>query len=156
MKKPEHVYETYIRASAESLWEAITSAEFTRQYWHRMAVDSDWQPGATVRFRYEDGRVGCEGEVLECDPPRRLVYTWRFLFDDALAAERPSRVSFEITQLGDSCRLRLTHGDFDPDSKVFPMISDGWAEVISSLKSLLETGRPLAIAGNPASERGAA
>lgn len=156
MKKPEHIYETYIRASAESLWEAITSAEFTRQYWHRMTVESDWSPGSAVRFLYEDGRAGCEGKVLEWDPPHRLSYTWRFLFDEELAAERPSTVTFEISPMGDSCRLRVIHGDFDEDSKVFPMISWGWAEVMSSLKSLLETGRPLDVAGNQAPERGAA
>lgn len=156
MSRPEHVYDTYIRASAERIWEAITSAEFTRQYWHRMAVDSDWKPGSKVRFRYEDGRVGCEGEILECDPPRRLSYTWRFTFDEELAAERPSTVVFEITPMGDNCRLRVHHRDFDPDSKVFPMISWGWAEVMSSLKSLLETGKALHIAGNEAEERGAA
>lgn len=156
MKRLEHVYETYIRATPQRIWEAITSAEFTRQYWHRMSVDSAWTPGAPVRFLYEDGRVGCEGEILECQPPRRLSYTWRFLFEEGLAAERPSTVVFEIKPMGEACRLRVTHGDFDPDSKVYPMISDGWAEVICSLKSLLETGRPLDIAGNQAPQRGVA
>lgn len=155
MKRPEHVYETYIRSTPERIWKAITTAEFTRQYFHRMAVESDWKTGSPVRFLYDDGRVGCEGVVREYDPPRRLSYTWRFLFDDALAKERPSTVQFEITPVGDACRLRIVHSDFDADSKVYPMISEGWAEVASSLKSLLETGKPLNVAGNE-EQRGAA
>jgi len=148
MNRPEHVYETYIRSTPERIWKAITTPEFTRQYFHRMAVESDWKVGSPVRFLYDDGRVGCEGLVKACDPPRRLSYTWRFMFDDTLAAERPSTVVFEITPVGDACRLRIVHGDFDADSKVYPMIREGWAEVVSSLKSLLETGKPLAVAGN--------
>lgn len=155
MKRPEHIYETYIRSTAEQIWKAITTAEFTRQYFHRMAIESDWKPGSPVRFRYDDGRVGCEGIIRDYDPPRRLSYTWRFLFDDALARERPSTVTFEITPVGEACRLRIVHNDFDADSKVYLMIRDGWAEVASSLKSLLETGEPLNVAGNE-EERGAA
>lgn len=157
MKRPEHIYQTYIRASREQVWEAITAPEFTRQYFHAMHIRSDWKPGSPVTFEYDDGRVGCEGELLDYDPPRRLSYTWRFMFDEALAKERPSTVAFELEPAGEATRLRIIHGDFDEDSKVYPMIRDGWAEVISSLKSLLETGEPLAIAGNTeAGTRGAA
>lgn len=148
MKGPEHIYETYIRASREKVWEAITTPEFTRQYFHRMNIQSDWTPGSSVTFTYDDGRVGCEGELLEYEAPNRLSYTWRFTFDDALAEERPSTVLFELFPAGETTRLRITHGDFDADSKVYPMISEGWAEVVSSLKSLLETGEALEIAGN--------
>ena len=155
MNRPEHVYEIYIRSTAERIWKAITTPEFTRQYFHRMAIQSDKKIGSPVRFLYEDGRLGCEGVLREYDPPKRLSYTWRFLFDEAMAAERPSTVTFEITPMGEACRLRIVHGDFDADGKVYPMISEGWAEVVSSLKSLLETGTPLAIAGNE-EERGAA
>jgi uncharacterized protein YndB with AHSA1/START domain len=149
MKKgPKHVYQAYIRASRERVWEAITTPEFTRQYFHRMRIRSDWKPGSSVTFVYDDGRVGCEGRLLEFDPPRRLSYTWRFTFDEALAQERPSTVVFELETAGQATRLRIVHGDFDDDSKVYPMIREGWAEVVSSLKSLLETGEALAVAGN--------
>lgn len=156
MKNPEHIYQTHIRTTPQRLWEAITSPEFTRQYFHRMHIDCDWKPGSAVKFRYEDGRVGCEGTLLDCVPPKLLRYTWRFLFDEQLAKERPSTVTFEIEPAGENCRLRVTHNDFDADSKVFPMISEGWSEVISSLKSLLETGTALEVAGNPEASRGAA
>lgn len=143
MNKPDYVYETYIRTTPERLWKAITSAEFTRQYFHGMAIESDWTPGGPVVFRYEDGRPGVEGQVLEAEPTRLLRYTWRFVYDEELARERPSRVSFEIEPQGAVCRLRVTHDDFDPHSKVLPLVSQGWAPLICSLKSLLETGQPL-------------
>jgi uncharacterized protein YndB with AHSA1/START domain len=152
MHRPKHIYETYIRADAQTIWRAITTPEFTRQYFHAMAIESDWSVGAPVTFRYADGRIGCEGVLLEITPPRRLAYTWRFLFDAELAKERPSRVTFEIEPRGRVSVLRVTHDDFDADSKVYPMISKGWAEIVSSLKSLLETGQPLEIAGNAASD----
>lgn len=145
MSKPDFVYETWIRTTPERLWEAITSSAFTRRYFHEMAIESDWTPGAPVVFRYDDGRPGVEGEVLEAIPGERLVYTWRFVFDETLARERASRVAFEIEQRGPSCRLRVVHDQFEPDSRVLPMISEGWAPIICSLKSLLETGEPLTI-----------
>jgi len=152
MDRPKHVYETYIRADAQTLWAAITTPEFTSQYFHGMAIESDWTVGGHVQFKYADGRVGCEGDLLECKPPSRISYTWRFLFEEELAKERPSRVTFEIESRGMVCRLRVIHDDFEPDSKVYAMISTGWAEVISSLKSLLETAESLQIAGNEASD----
>ena len=156
MSKPEHVYETFIRAEANDIWEAITSAAFTRRYFHAMAVKSSWTPGAPVRFVYEDGRTGVEGEVLEADAPTRLVYTWRFVYDEELAKERPSRVAYDIEAMGGVCRLRVTHDDFDPDSKVLPMMSQGWSAILCSLKSLLETGEPLPLAGNGGSDESGA
>ena len=145
MSKPDFVYETWIRTTPERLWEALTSSAFTCRYFHAMAIESDWAPGSPVVFRYEDGRPGVEGEVLEAIPGRRLVYTWRFVFDEALARERPSRVAFEIERRGSNCRLRVVHDQFAPDSRVLPMIREGWAPIICSLKSLLETGEPLTI-----------
>lgn len=146
MIKPAYMYETWIRTTPERLWEALTSPAFTRQYFHAMTIESDWTPGAPVRFLYDDGRPGVEGEVLVVEPYSELTYTWRFVFDEAYSRERPSRVSFEIDQRGPSCRLRVIHDDFDADSLVLPMISAGWSSIICSLKSLLETGAALEIA----------
>jgi len=146
MSKPEYLYETWIRTTPERLWEALTSPAFTRQYFHAMTIESDWTPGAPVRFLYDDGRPGVEGIVLAVEPCTRLSYSWRFVFDEKYAQERPSRVSFEIEQRGPSCRLRVIHDDFDADSLVLPMISAGWSSIVCSLKSLLETGAALEIA----------
>lgn len=154
MSKPEYIYETYIRTTPEKIWEAVTTAAFTRQYFHNMYVESDWQVGSPVYFKYADGNNGVEGEVLAVDKPHKLVYTWRFVFDEKFARERPSRVTFEIEPQGPVSRLRVTHDEFDEDSNVLPAISQGWAPIICSLKSLLETGEPLPVAGNE--EKGAA
>ncbi|MEJ2131096.1 MAG: SRPBCC family protein [Gammaproteobacteria bacterium] len=145
---PAHIYETYIRAEPERIWTAITSAEFTRRYFHATNVASGWNVGDRVEFTYDDGTLVVEGEVQEVEKPRRLVYSWHVLYDDAMSKERPSRVAYEIEPLGTVCRLRVTHDDFDEDSLVYPQISAGWSAIICSLKSLLETGEPLEIAGN--------
>lgn len=143
-----HVYETFIRAEPERIWQAITSAEFTRQYFHRTHVSSSWNVGDRVQFTYDDGTEVVEGEILEIDPPRRLVYSWHVLYDPQAKQERPSRVAYEIEPLGSVCRLRIVHDDFDADSVVYPEISRGWSAIVCSLKSLLETGEALEIAGN--------
>lgn len=148
MNKPSYVYETYIRSTPEEIWKALTSAEFTRRYFHNMAIESDWQPGSRMCFTYADGREGVEGKILEADEPNRLCYSWRFLFDEDIARERHSRVTYEIEAMGKTCRLRVIHDDFDEDSKVYPMIREGWAPILCSLKSLLETGEALEVAGN--------
>ena len=145
MTKPDFVYETYIRTTPERIWAAITTTEFTRRYFHQMTVESGWQVGDPMRFVYPDGRNCVEGEIIEADPPHKLVYSWRFVFDPELASEPASRVSYEIEQLGETCRLRVTHDQFPAGSKVLPNISKGWPPILCSLKSLLETGEPLTV-----------
>ena len=145
---PAHVYETYIRAEPQRIWRALTSAEFTRQYFHTTNVASTWKVGDRVEFTYDDGTLVVEGELLEVDEPRRLVYSWHVLYNPEASTERPSRVSYDIEPLGNVCRLRITHDDFDRESVVYPEISQGWSAIICSMKSLLETGEALTIAGN--------
>ena len=150
MAKPIYVYDTFIRASAERIWSALTSAEFTRQYFYATAVQSDWQVGSPVVYLNPDGSRVVEGEVLESEPPRRLVITWRPLYEDRLAAEPPSRVTFEIEALEGVCRFRVTHDHFEEGSQVYENVRQGWSAIICSLKSLLETGEALPVAGNEA------
>ncbi len=150
----EHVLEVYIRATPEAVWRGITEGAMTRRYFHDTTISSTWTVGARVEYLFDDGRVAVEGEVLECDEPRRLSYTWHVLYNEEAALEAPSRVSWELEPLGESVRLRMTHDRFPAGSAVFPEISQGWAPLLSSLKSLIETGAPLQFEG-PESETAA-
>jgi uncharacterized protein YndB with AHSA1/START domain/DNA-binding transcriptional ArsR family regulator len=156
--KPEFVYTTYIRTTPEQLWSGLTDPAFTRRYWG-LTIESDWRPGSTFTVRLDKDDVAIadpEQVVLESDPYRRLSYTWHTFTpqwaaaygipasDQArFAAEPRSKVTFEIEPLGDQVRLTVTHDGFEPGSKVLAGISQGWPLILSSLKSLLETGEPV-------------
>jgi len=149
MEKPKFVYVTYIHTTPEKLWAALTQPEFTRQYWFDSSIESDWKPGGPIRFR-RDGHINHDQIVLQCEPPRRLAYTWHPIFDEEMRSERPSRVTLQIDPMGEAggtgsqvVRLTVTHDDFAPNSVVFPGISEGWPAVLSNLKSLLESGHAL-------------
>jgi uncharacterized protein YndB with AHSA1/START domain/DNA-binding transcriptional ArsR family regulator len=137
--KPTFVYVTYIHSSPEKVWEALTDADLTAQYWGHSNV-SDWQQGSRWEHRRTDGSgiVDVEGEVIETVPPRRLVMT----FGGANAADPPSVVTFDIEPHHDIVRLTVTHeGLADPSDH--RAVSAGWPAVLSNLKSLLETGNVL-------------
>lgn len=142
MSKPEFAYTIYIKTTPEKLWHALTDTDFTRSYWFGCTLSSDWTVGSRMHMdRY--GKVVNECVVLESDPPRRLVYSWHSVFDEGMKKEKPSRVTFALEPDGSSVKLTVTHEDFAQDSKVLPDISGGWPLVLSSLKSILETGQPL-------------
>ena len=145
MSKPSFVYVTYIATTIERLYQALTSAEFTERYMFGRRVESTWKVGAPVRYLGRDGKLSDSGEVLEADPPRRLVFTWRVEFDDALRREGYSKVTFELEPLGGEVKLTVIHDELREGSGVLKGISGGWPKALASLKSLLETGRPLAI-----------
>lgn len=153
MGKPEFVYTTYIRTTPETLWNGLTDPAFTRQYWGGVAFETDWNPGSTMTVVYDSGTRIADPEqvVLEADPYRRLSYTWHTFtpewaalngFDEEqrknFAAERRSKVTFDIDDLGDLVRLTVTHDDFDPGSVVLEGIRDGWPRILADLKTLLE------------------
>jgi uncharacterized protein YndB with AHSA1/START domain len=142
-RKSSFVYEIYIAATADTVWKALLDGEFTRQYWDRDNV-SDWKPGSTWEHRDSGGdrTVRLLGQVLEASPPHRLVLTWAEPADRA-NRDRHSRVTFEIEPVADMVRLRITHDELEAGSKMERDITHGWPRVLSSLKSLLETGRPL-------------
>ncbi len=142
MTKPSFIYVTYIMTTPEKLWQALTDGAFTQRYWFGRRIESDWKVGGRVTLWHE-GKVSDSGEVLECKPPRRLSYSFRVEFVEELRREPPSRVTFELEKLGDQVKLTLTHDQFAPGSKVLEGISAGWPMILSSLKSLLETGNPL-------------
>ncbi len=143
MADSRFVYVTYIRTTPEKLWQALIDPEFTRQYWVNTWQDCAWTPGASWKLMIPDGRVGDSGEVLEIDPPRRLVLTWRNEFIPELHAEGYSRMTYELEPLGESVKLTLIHEMDKPGSTLIEKISSGWPSMLSSLKSFLETGEPL-------------
>jgi uncharacterized protein YndB with AHSA1/START domain len=156
MNKPSFVYVTYIATTVERLWEALTSAAFTERYMFGRRVESTWKVGAPVKYWGRDGKVSDSGEVIEADPPRRLVFTWRVEFDDALRREGYSRVTFELEPLGGEVKLTVVHDELREGSGVLKGISGGWPKALASLKSLLETGRPLAISSPDSAAAGEA
>jgi uncharacterized protein YndB with AHSA1/START domain len=143
MDSDRFVYVTYIRTTAERLWRALTEPEFTRQYWVGTWQESEWKVGASWRLMIPDGRVGDSGEVLEFDPPKRLVLSWRNEFLPELHAEGYSRVTYEIEAQGDTVKLTVIHEIDKRDSQLVKQVSIGWPQLLASLKSLIETGEPL-------------
>jgi uncharacterized protein YndB with AHSA1/START domain len=146
-EKPSFVYVTYIATTPEKLWHALTDGALTRQYWYGRRIESDWKVGSTVTFWYEaesGEAVSDRGIVLESDPPRRLSYTWHVEFVDELRDEHPSRVTFEIERSGKEVKLTLVHDDFEPGSKILDGVRSGWPAILASLKTMQETGKPLA------------
>jgi uncharacterized protein YndB with AHSA1/START domain len=143
MSKPDFVYAIYIEAPSAAVWEALTKGEHTRHYWSRY-VQSDWQAGSRVEFlRADKSKLSHDGEVLEIDPPRRLVMT----FDISPEGERepPSRVTYELEELHGATKLTVIHDGFAPDSDVLKGVSKGWPHILSSLKTYLERGSPMAL-----------
>ena len=159
MEKPEFVYTTYIRTRPERLWQALTDPSFTRRWW-QTTFETDWSVGSSMIWD-DNGIVIADPAqvVLESDPHRRLAYTWhtftpelnqRLQFKDELfaklASERRSRVAFDLEPVGEMVKLTVVHDDFELGSTAATMVRNGWPVLLSSLKSLLETGEPLATA----------
>lgn len=137
------VYVTYIRTTAEQLWDALTQPEFTRQYWAETWQECDWTEGASWQLMIPDGRVGDSGKVLEIDRPRKLVLHWHNQFVPQMKAEGPTRLTYELERNGDEVKLTVTHESDVSDSRTIDAVSNGWPGLLASVKSLLETGRPL-------------
>ncbi|HYB27358.1 MAG TPA: SRPBCC family protein [Solirubrobacteraceae bacterium] len=141
------VYQLFIKATPERIWEAITRPEFTTKYFHGSYVDSTFEPGAAYNgYSTDRSQQWVDGEVLEADPPRRLQHTWRSLYDPEAAAEPHSRVTWEIEPQQDgTCLVTVVHDKLEESPKTAESVSGtGWIAVLSGLKTLLETGQPLA------------
>jgi uncharacterized protein YndB with AHSA1/START domain/DNA-binding transcriptional ArsR family regulator len=141
----QKVFEIYIKTTPERLWEALTNPEMRTKYMFGWRVNSDWTPGS--HFEDKAGEYSIlEGENLEVDPPRRLVQSFRALFSDELKAEGTSRLTWEIQQVEDSCCLTLTHDQLRDSAPLG--LYGGWPQVLSGLKTLLETGETLTTPGS--------
>jgi uncharacterized protein YndB with AHSA1/START domain len=145
MSAPRHVYEIYIRATPEEVWRAITDPEMTQRYYYGTRVESDWRPGSRYIYRGSDGSEQLVGEVLEADPPRRLVTSFSAVWDEGVRADPPSRLTWEVVPFGPTCLLRMTHDDVVPGSATDASVSGGWTVILSGLKTLVETGEPMTI-----------
>ena len=159
MTTPDFVYTTYVNTTPERLWQALTDPAFTKRYWG-VSLTSDWQVGSTVTWEVENVMIADDDQVvLTSDPPRQLSYTWHTITPEFVAAfgdqvefleqassERRSKVTFDIEPVGGVVKLTVTHDDFDPGSIVLAGVSEGWPPIIASLKTMLETGEPLAVA----------
>lgn len=144
MPKPEFVYVTYIKTTPERLWEALTSSEFSRRYWFGTELRSDFKAGSPFAL-VMGGKPTDTGEILEADRPRRLSYTFKHELDDEMRKEGVTKLAFTLEPHGDLVKLTLVHEGFAKDSKLLDGISKGWPAILSSLKSLLESGDALAI-----------
>ncbi len=156
MQKPDFVYTTYIKTTPERLWQALTDPIFTKRWWH-VTFDTQWEQGSRMTWD-NDGIIISDPEqiVLESNPHRRLSYTWHTFtpelndhvhFGDELfvklTSEGRSRVTFDIEPMGELVKLTVIHDNFDPNSAVATMVKNGWPVLLSSLKTLLETGEAL-------------
>ena len=143
MDKPQFVYVTYITTTPEKLWNALLDPKMTEKYWQHENI-SDWKPGAKWEHRAfdKDRTLRLVGKVVESVKPRRLVLTWAYPQDEA-HEEKHTRVTIELEPTRDVVRLTVTHDQFQPGTDMLEEISEGWPMVLSSLKSLLEVGRPL-------------
>jgi uncharacterized protein YndB with AHSA1/START domain len=141
MTETKFVYVTFIRTTPERLWQALTTAEFTKQYWFGMHQDTDWKPGSPWRLVFADGRVADAGEIAEADPPKRLIIKWRNEWKPELKAEGFSYCTFTLEPANGAVKLTITHTIDRADSKLIEAVSGGWPKILSNLKSLLETGK---------------
>ncbi len=134
------VYVTFIRTTPERLWSALTSPELMKKYWFGMHQEAEWKVGAPWKLVFSDGRIADAGEVVEVDPPKRLVIKWRNEWKPEMKAEGYARCTMELEPSEGVVKLTITHAMDRPDSKFIAAVSGGWPRILSNLKSLLETG----------------
>jgi uncharacterized protein YndB with AHSA1/START domain len=140
--KPAIVYTIYIAAPPETVWQALTTAEFSRQYFSGFAIEADLKVGGAFIARAPDGSVHIAGEVIECDPPKRLTVTWNVNWPGLVEKLGPTLVTYEIEPAGDAVRLTMLQShDRDISDDILSGGRSGWPAILSGLKSLLETGR---------------
>jgi uncharacterized protein YndB with AHSA1/START domain len=148
--KPDTVYTIYIASTPEKLWQALTTAEFSRQYFFGFAVEMETRVGGSFIVRAPDGSTHIDGEVLACDPPRKLSVTWNVNWPGLVEKLGQTVVTYEIAQTGGAVRLTMTEShERELSEDILSGGRSGWPAILSSLKSVLETGKPLAIKMEP-------
>ena len=137
------VYVTYIRTTAERLWSALLSPDLAKQYWRGAHPEADWRPGGAWKLLLPDGRVADAGEIVAFEPEKRLSIRWRNEFKPELKAEGWSLCTLELEPTGEAVKLTVTHTMEREGAKFIGAVSEGWPQVLSNLKTLLETGSVL-------------
>jgi uncharacterized protein YndB with AHSA1/START domain len=146
---PDLVYNIFIRTTPQKVWDALTHSEFTTKFFFGRTVESDWKKGSPWKLLFPDGRIDVEGEVLESDPPKLLKVTWRVDWLDE-PKPGPALITYEIQEHGEIVQLTMTqHTDSTIPRKYVKAGQMGWGAILSSLKSLLETGQALDIQMKP-------
>jgi uncharacterized protein YndB with AHSA1/START domain len=144
--KPATVYTIYIASTPEKVWEALTSADYSRKYFFGNAVEVDLRVGGAYIVRTPDGALHISGEVIECDPPKKLAVTFNVDWPALIERLGPTLVTYEIEPAGDAVRLTMIESHDRPLSDdILSGGRQGWPAILSSLKSLLETGKPLVV-----------
>jgi uncharacterized protein YndB with AHSA1/START domain len=142
----KHVYRVNIQAAPEKVWQALTNSEYTAKFWYGSAISSDWKAGSEYKLTTPDGsNVFIHGKVLEADPPRRLVQTYKTNWPP-FDTEKETTMTWELEPVGDGTKLTLTHEGFQEGSRLYEQLGTpaGWAHVVNGLKSVVETGQPAA------------
>jgi uncharacterized protein YndB with AHSA1/START domain len=141
MARSTFVYVTYIRTTPQRLWAALTTdTEFMKRYWFGVHCESGWTAGSPWKMLSDEGNILDSGEILESDPPQRLVIRWQHQKMPELKAEGDSRCTMELEPSGPAVKLTITHTIEREPSKFISAVSGGWPKILSNLKSLLETG----------------
>jgi uncharacterized protein YndB with AHSA1/START domain len=141
MARSTFLYVTYIRTTPQRLWSALTTdTEFMKRYWFGVHCESEWTAGSPWKMLSDEGNILDSGEILESDPPKRLVIRWQHQKMPELKAEGDSRCTMELEPSGPAVKLTITHTIEREPSKFISAVSGGWPKIISNLKSLLETG----------------
>ena len=144
--KPAIVYTIYIASTPQKVWQALTSAEFSRQYFSGHSVEVDLRVGGAYIMRTPDGSLHISGEVIECDPPRKLTVTFNVNWPELVEKLGPTLVTYEIAQAGEAVRLTMSQShDRELSEDILSGGRSGWPAILSSLKSMLETGKPLSV-----------
>jgi uncharacterized protein YndB with AHSA1/START domain len=144
MQAPKQVYEILIKASPQAIWNALTSPDMTPVFNFGAKVEGDWRAGGKLTYWKPDGTVLWDGDILECRPRHKLVTTFRANWQPDFAGDRPSTCTYEITEaMPGVAKLTVVHEDFDGETATYKSVAQGWMAILSGLKTLLETGKPM-------------
>ncbi len=143
MEQPAHIYKSYIRASVDAVWNAITDGDQTVQYFYGTRVKSDWQVGSSMNYYDGNGALVSEGEIISIDPPKRIEFTFLALWDPEITAEGPCREVWSVNDVNGMAELVIELYDVVPGGKTLDDFVNGFPYIVSGLKSLLETGQGL-------------